>query len=126
MSELIRGRERFSPVQSRAGRGLLGWTQARLAEAAGFELETVELYEAGEGGLGPVDLVALGRAFNHAGVIAIAEREAGEGVRFRFPRSSPDWPDRRGSPAKARRIADLACDVAASLTSWPGDRRRLA
>ena len=125
MSEGIRGRERFSPAQSRAARGLLSWTTVRLASVAGFEPEAIELYEAGEGDLSAAELVTLGRAFNQAGVIAIAEREAGEGVRLRFPSALPDWPDRCGSPAMARRVANLVGELAADLTAWPGERGRV-
>lgn len=76
-------RDKFSPAQSRAGRGFLGWTIERLAEEAGLEPEAVELYEAGEGDLGDDERRELGAAFNDAGCIAKgATQHAGEGVRM--------------------------------------------
>jgi len=78
----------FSPGQCRAGRGLLGWSQDRLAASARLEPEAVELYERGEGQLSTAELTVLGAAFNSAGVIAVAENCAGEGVRFNRPSGS--------------------------------------
>lgn len=79
----MRDRERFSPAQCRAGRGLLGWPPERLAQAAGLEPEAVELYEAAEGALAESELARLGGAFAEHGVIALPQNLAGEGVRFR-------------------------------------------
>ena len=38
--------QRLCPAQLRAARAILGWTQARLAEAAGVSLRTVKTLEA--------------------------------------------------------------------------------
>ena len=45
----------------------------------------MELFEAGEGVLSEADADQLGDALVAAGVIALQERQAGEGVRFRAP-----------------------------------------
>jgi hypothetical protein len=78
----MKGRERFSPAQCRAARALLPWSPERLASAARLEPEAVELYERGEGQLATSELIVLGGALNAAGVIALPEGWAGEGVRF--------------------------------------------
>lgn len=86
---MLSPRATFSPAQTRAARALLDWTQERLAEAARLELETVALFEAGEGGLSPKELGRLGTALGIAGIIAIPPGLAGAGVRFRRPHTTP-------------------------------------
>lgn len=78
----MRVRERYSPAQCRAARGLLAWCVDELARAARLEAEAVELYEAGEGELAEDELARIGAAFAVAGVIAKPADLAGEGVRF--------------------------------------------
>ena len=73
----------FSPAQVRAARGLLDLQASGLASLARIELEAIELYEAGEGELSSDDLARLGAALYASGVIAIPEKQAGEGVRFK-------------------------------------------
>ena len=96
-----RDRGTFSARQSRAARGLLGWSPEDLARRASLEPEAVELFEAGEGVLSEADADQLGDALVAAGVIALQERLAGEGVRFRAPDqppqapASPWWPPAR-------------------------------
>lgn len=82
-----RDRETFSPAQSRAARGLLGWSAADCIATARLELEALELYEAGEAELGDADLARLGAAYYAAGVIAVPANFAGEGVRWVRPRT---------------------------------------
>ncbi len=84
---IMKSRQTFSPAQCRAGRGLLDWSAEDLARRAGLESEAVELFERGEGELSDDERLALGRAFGQADVIAKAEGAAGEGVRFRCPKS---------------------------------------
>lgn len=102
-----RPRATFSPRQSRAARGLLGWSPEELARRSQLEAETVELFEAGEGVLSEADADQLGDALVAAGVIALQERLAGEGVRFRapdapsLPTASPWWPAPRAPGAVA-------------------------
>lgn len=86
---MLSPRATFSPAQTRAARALLDWAQERLAEAAGLELETVALFEAGEGGLSPKELSHLGSALNMHGIVAIPPDLAGAGVRFRRPSTAP-------------------------------------
>jgi hypothetical protein len=56
-----------------------------------LEAEGVECFEAGEGALSEADADQLGDALVAAGVIALQERMAGEGVRFRAP-DAPSLP----------------------------------
>jgi transcriptional regulator with XRE-family HTH domain len=70
--------------QFRAARGLLGWSQTKLAEMAGLSLPTVKRVESGLGP--PVSDHArekLGRALQQAGVEFIDENGGGPGVRLR-------------------------------------------
>lgn len=72
--------------QLRAGRALLRWEQARLAETAGVSVETVKRLERMDGSLGAtrVDtLDKLRRALERAGVEFIPENGGGAGVRLR-------------------------------------------
>ena len=83
----MRDRERFSPAQSRAARGLLGWSQQEAASAAGLKIEAIELYEQSDGGFNEGEMWRLGAAFHRQGVIALAESLGGEGVRRTRPQS---------------------------------------
>ena len=86
-------REIFSPIQCRAARGLLDWTTEQLASAARLESEAVELYERGDGELSRPELATVGRALSAAGVVAIPECLAGEGVQLRQPcGAAPETP----------------------------------
>jgi transcriptional regulator with XRE-family HTH domain len=70
--------------QFRAARGLLGWSQTKLAEKAGLSLPTVKRVELDLGT--PVSDEArekLKRALQEAGVEFIAENGGGPGVRLR-------------------------------------------
>ncbi|MCA6346851.1 hypothetical protein [Phenylobacterium sp.] len=102
-----RPRGTFSPRQSRAARGLLGWSPEELARRSHLEAEGVELFEAGEGVLSEADADQLGDVLVAAGVIALQERMAGEGVRFRapdapsLPTAAPWWPAPRPPGASA-------------------------
>jgi transcriptional regulator with XRE-family HTH domain len=74
----------ISLEQLRAARGLLGWSQAELAERAGLSVPTIKRLE---GGFGPrVSDAARDRlqmAIEAAGVEFIEENGGGLGVRFR-------------------------------------------
>lgn len=95
----MRRRGLFLPAQCRAARGLLAWSRERLAAVSGLELEAIELFEAGDGELSELELVRLGDSFNTAGVIALAEKLGGLGVRFAQP-SEP-------GPARSRPPPDF-------------------
>lgn len=130
----MRKREHFSPAQTRAARGLLDWSVRRLAEAAHLEPEAVFLYERREGELSTAELIVLGSAFNQAGVIAIAETWAGEGVRLREARRGIRWvvvPDHGAAPfdfsdlplgQRIAAIARVVRQLAERLRQWPPSR----
>lgn len=74
----------ISPSQSRAARGLIGWSQTDLAEAAGMSLPTVKRYETGTGAkVSPEAVAKLQAALEAAGVVFIEENGGGPGVRLR-------------------------------------------
>jgi transcriptional regulator with XRE-family HTH domain len=77
----------ISIEQIRAARGLLGWSQTQLAEAAGRSLPTIKRLER-EDSDGPAvsDDVrqAVQKAFEKAGVEFIAENGGGAGVRMKM------------------------------------------
>jgi transcriptional regulator with XRE-family HTH domain len=76
----------ISIEQTRAARGLLGWSQTELAEAAGRSLPTIKRLER-EHGDGPVvsDDVreAVQKALEKAGIEFIPENGGGAGVRMK-------------------------------------------
>ena len=69
--------------QCRAARGLLGWNQADLAEAALIGIVTVRQFETGAHEPRRLTLHAIRRAFEAAGVEFIDENGGGPGVRLR-------------------------------------------
>jgi transcriptional regulator with XRE-family HTH domain len=75
-------------AQARAARGLLGWSQGELAEAAGLSHPTVKRFETGKGANVSADAVAkLRAALEAAGVIFVDENGEGAGVRLRKART---------------------------------------
>jgi transcriptional regulator with XRE-family HTH domain len=82
----------LSPAQSRAARGLLGWSEADLAAKVGLDAQFVRDFEAGYGDppSGQIEalrsaLCAAGAAFDEApntGVRLTAGRGADEGTRL--------------------------------------------
>jgi transcriptional regulator with XRE-family HTH domain len=77
------------PAQCRAARGLLGWSQQRLAEAAGVGVVTVHQFEAGISEPRRATLQVIRQAFETAGVEFIDANGGGVGVRLssRNPRT---------------------------------------
>jgi DNA-binding transcriptional regulator YiaG len=75
--------EMITPQQSRAARGLVDWSQQRLADAAGTGLSTVRDFEKGRRVPKHDNLAALRAALEAAGVEFIAENGGGAGVRLR-------------------------------------------
>ena len=70
--------------QMRAARGLIGWSQAALAEAAGVSVPTIKAMESRGPGKSSMDTVnAVQRALEAAGVEFIPENGGGAGVRLR-------------------------------------------
>jgi transcriptional regulator with XRE-family HTH domain len=75
------------PEQSRAARGLLSWSQDKLAKTAKVGLSTVRDFEKGRHTPIPENLDAIYRALQRAGVEFIPENGGGSGVRLRKRRS---------------------------------------
>jgi hypothetical protein len=90
---LARGASHADPAsmitgaQIRAGRALLGWSAATLAERAGVSYPTVQRAEAAEGipRMKAPNLFAIQRALEQGGVVFLEageQREGGPGVRL--------------------------------------------
>jgi transcriptional regulator with XRE-family HTH domain len=73
----------MSPAQCRAARGLLDWTQARLAGASGLAVSTVVRFERSETVVPAATVQAVQLAFEAAGVEFIPENGSGGGVRIK-------------------------------------------
>jgi len=74
----------ISVEQLRAARGLLGWSQSRLAIEAGLSLPTVKRVETQRGAsVSDEARNMLQRALERAGVSFLEENGKGVGVRFR-------------------------------------------
>ena len=67
-------------------RAALGWSAAKLAEAAQVGIATVNRFEAGAATSIPATLAAIERALEAAGVEFIDENGGGRGVRLRSDR----------------------------------------
>jgi transcriptional regulator with XRE-family HTH domain len=74
----------ITDMQSRAARGLLRWTQADLARAAGVSQLTVRNFEAEKTSPTRATLDVIQRAFEKAGVEFNAD---GRGVRLKPPKA---------------------------------------
>jgi transcriptional regulator with XRE-family HTH domain len=87
----FKGCRPLSVAQIRGARGLLGWSQTTLANAAGLSEPTIKRYETGRGAR--VSDAAVGKmaaALETAGVAFIEENGGGPGVRLKKPRPDPD------------------------------------
>ena len=73
----------LTSAQCRAARGLLGWSQQELANAAGVGIVTVHQLEAGIGQPRRSTIDVIKRAFQLAGVDFIDANGGGPGVRLR-------------------------------------------
>jgi transcriptional regulator with XRE-family HTH domain len=70
--------------QSRAARGLLGWSQQQLADGASVSLATIQLFETNKREPIPNNLTAIRRSLEDGGVEFIPARSGkGIGVRLR-------------------------------------------
>ena len=78
----------MNSAQCRAARGLLAWSQQKLADAAGVGIVTVHQFEARTSEPRRATLQVIRRAFEAAGVEFIEENGGGSGVRFREPSQS--------------------------------------
>jgi transcriptional regulator with XRE-family HTH domain len=79
----------ISPAQSRAARGLVNWSQSRLAEAAKVARATLAEFESGKRTPYDRTLDDIKAALESAGVEFIAENGGGPGVRLRKASPSP-------------------------------------
>lgn len=70
-------------AQVRGARGLLGWSQTRLGEAAGLSLPTIKRYETEASPVSADAVAAIRTALEAAGVIFVEENGEGPGVRLR-------------------------------------------
>jgi transcriptional regulator with XRE-family HTH domain len=86
-------------AQSRGARGILDWTQERLATEAGVSLSTVKDFEAGRRTPIGNNLAALRRALEDGGTEFILENGGGPGARLRKPIATPAEP---ASPPRPR------------------------
>ena len=75
--------------QCKAGRALLGLTQAQLAQTARVGLSTVVDFEKQRRQVSEDSVAALRDALERLGVELIDENGGGEGVRFRKRRRNP-------------------------------------
>jgi predicted transcriptional regulator len=75
----------ISPMQCRAARGLLDWSQQELADRAKVGIVTIRQLEAGTHEPRRSTLQVVRLAFESAGVQFIDENGGGEGVRLRTP-----------------------------------------
>jgi hypothetical protein len=74
----------IEPAQSTAGRALIGWSLANLAEAADVPVSLVERFETRSGDPVPAAVVdKLRAALEGAGVVFIPRNGGGVGVRLR-------------------------------------------
>jgi transcriptional regulator with XRE-family HTH domain len=85
ISQLAHAPPMIKPEQSRAARGLLGWSQQELAEKAAVGIVTVRQLEAGAHKPRRATLDVIQRAFELAGVEFIDENGGGPGVRLKKP-----------------------------------------
>jgi transcriptional regulator with XRE-family HTH domain len=74
--------------QMRAARGLIGWSQSRLAEACGLAVSTIKRMEGADGTFksSVENVLKVQQALEGASVIFIDEDEEGPGVRLRKSR----------------------------------------
>jgi hypothetical protein len=86
----------ISGIQIRAGRALLGWDQAKLAEMAGVSIITVKRLEAAGEDIHArfATVIKLKTAFESAGVLFLSE-EGGFGYGVRLRRDT-EWRNRKG------------------------------
>ena len=75
--------------QSRAARGLIEWSQAKLAEKSGVSISTIRDFEAGKRSPFGNNLAAIRRAFESAGVAFISENDDVIGVRMILCKARP-------------------------------------
>ncbi len=93
--------------QLRAARGLIGWSQQQLADAANVGRATITDFESGKREPYSRTVERLQRTLESAGVIFVAENGEGPGVRLRKAAPIP-----AATTAIDRQIAALETDLA--------------
>ncbi len=85
-------------AQVRAARALIGWSQTKLAEAAGAPLSIIERFETGAS-IAEEGIDKMQAALEAAGVVFIPKNGGGAGVRLREGRESEyiGWDDLNAS-----------------------------
>lgn len=76
----------MSVEQCRGARGMLGWSQAKLADMASISLSTVRDFEKGRHIPHRRNMTILVDVIEGAGIELIAKGVSGDGVRFKHPR----------------------------------------
>ncbi len=73
--------------QMRAARGLIGWSQSRLAEASGLAVSTIKRMEGADSTLksSVENVLKVQQALQAAGVVFIDQNGGGPGVRLKDP-----------------------------------------
>ena len=84
----------LSPGQLKAARGLLDWSQSRLAAAAKVTDATIRGFELGRTTLSRPSLQRIEQALAAAGIVLLGGGVArnGEGVMLRPPKDTPEEP----------------------------------
>jgi transcriptional regulator with XRE-family HTH domain len=95
----------ITPAQCRGARGLLDWTQGRLATEAGVSLSTVKDFEGGHRMPIGNNLAAICRALEAGGIEFIAENGGGPGLRLQRPSPAFAAPARAAKPAQINKAA---------------------
>jgi DNA-binding transcriptional regulator YiaG len=73
----------LKPEQCRAARGLVNWSQSKLAESSNLGLSTIKNFEVGRSVPTTNNLAAIRAALESAGVIFVEGNGEGPGVRLR-------------------------------------------
>ncbi|WP_245411821.1 helix-turn-helix transcriptional regulator [Phyllobacterium leguminum] len=85
VNQKVRRMKSLTPEQCRGARGMLGWSQAELAEAANVSRQTIADFERGARMPISNNLASLVAAFEAVGIEFIPENGGGPGVRLRVP-----------------------------------------
>jgi transcriptional regulator with XRE-family HTH domain len=80
----------LTPAQIRAARGLLGWSQQKLADQAKLSLTSLNRIERSDGDPRASSLLAIETALMRAGIRFINERDGTIGVAIRPKRTKPE------------------------------------
>ncbi len=82
-------KQHITPATCRAARGLVDWTQDRLAQEAGVGITTLRTFEKGVSKPVAQNLAALQRTLETAGIEFIPENGGGVGVRLSKAGTAP-------------------------------------